>query len=67
MVITLNSGGEVPLGQRYSGGGEVPQGQRYSNGGGSDLIHISCGENDSAIKIITFQADRLLKSLIEVN
>lgn len=29
----------------------------------SDLIHLSCGENDSAIKIVTFDTERLLNSL----
>ena len=33
---------------------------------GKELIHLSCGENDSAIKIVTIDKEILLKSLKEV-
>jgi hypothetical protein len=33
------------------------------NRDGQDLIHLSCGENDSAIKILTFDKEALLKTL----
>jgi predicted GH43/DUF377 family glycosyl hydrolase len=32
---------------------------------GKDLIHVSCGENDAAIKILTLDKECLFKSLIE--
>jgi hypothetical protein len=28
-----------------------------------DLIHVSCGENDSGIKIVSFRKEALFKSL----
>jgi hypothetical protein len=31
-----------------------------------DVIHVSCGENDSVVKIITMAKDCLLESLLEV-
>ncbi len=33
---------------------------------GKELIHVSCGENDSQIKIITFDKKNLLKSLKKI-
>ncbi len=34
---------------------------------GENLIHLSCGENDSAIKIVTFDQEALLKSLVKIS
>jgi predicted GH43/DUF377 family glycosyl hydrolase len=33
---------------------------------GKTLIHLGCGENDSAIKIVTMDKDELVKSLHKV-
>lgn len=34
---------------------------------GKEVIHVSCGENDSTVKIITFDKEKLLKSLKKIN
>ena len=31
------------------------------------LLQLACGENDSAVKVITFDKDGLLESLVSVN
>lgn len=40
-----------------------PAGFVVENKDGKDIIHVSCGENDSAVKIITLDKEKLLKSL----
>lgn len=40
-----------------------PAGFVLGHDGEREVIHVSCGENDSAIKILTFDKDLLLKSL----
>lgn len=34
---------------------------------GKELFHVSCGENDNSIRVITFDKEALLKSLIPLN
>jgi hypothetical protein len=33
---------------------------------GQDVVHVACGENDCAIKVVTFDKKALLKSLTPV-
>ncbi len=40
-----------------------PAGFAFENRDGKELIHVSCGENDSNIKILTMDKEALLKSL----
>jgi len=41
-----------------------PAGITLDQEDGKDVIHISCGENDSSIKILTFDKELLLQSLV---
>ena len=43
-----------------------PSGFAFEKQDGRDLIHVSCGENDSAIKIVTLDQKTLLKSLKKI-
>jgi len=43
-----------------------PAGAILAQEDGRDVIHVSCGENDSAIKVITFDKEALLASLAPV-
>lgn len=43
-----------------------PAGFVVKNTDGKDLIHLSCGENDSKVKIVTLDKEALLKSLKKV-
>jgi hypothetical protein len=40
-----------------------PSGFVLETRNGQELIHVSCGENDSSVKILTMDKDALLKSL----
>ena len=40
-----------------------PSGFVAQNQNGKDVFHVSCGENDSHIKILTFDKEGLLKTL----
>lgn len=40
-----------------------PAGLIYESKNGKELLHVSCGENDSCIKILTFDKTTLLQSL----
>lgn len=44
-----------------------PAGFVIENKEGRDLIHLSCGENDCAVKIITMDKEALLKSLKKID
>ncbi len=44
-----------------------PAGFAIEKRGKKSLIHLSCGENDSAIKIVTIDKDELMKTLIKTN
>lgn len=41
-----------------------PAGMVLGKEDGRDVIHISCGENDSSVKILTFDTEALLQSLV---
>jgi hypothetical protein len=38
-----------------------------SDEGGSTRLHLACGENDSSIKVITFDKDELLQTLVPID
>ncbi len=43
-----------------------PAGMAFGKEEGKDVIYLSCGENDSSVKILTFDQESLLKSLTPV-
>ncbi|MES2199415.1 MAG: hypothetical protein V4489_04530 [Chlamydiota bacterium] len=43
-----------------------PAGMAFGKEEGKDVIYLSCGENDSAVKILTFDTETLLQSLTPV-
>lgn len=43
-----------------------PAGMALGNENGKDVIYVSCGENDSSVKILTFDSESLLQSLTPV-
>ncbi len=43
-----------------------PAGMLFDEVDGKELIHVTCGENDTSIKILTFDKKALLNSLVEV-
>ena len=43
-----------------------PAGLVLAKEGEREVLHLSCGENDSAIKIITFDKQKLLSSLVRL-
>jgi len=43
-----------------------PAGFALENREGRELIHVACGENDSAVKIVTIDKEALLKSLKKI-
>jgi predicted GH43/DUF377 family glycosyl hydrolase len=40
-----------------------PSGFAFENRNGKELIHLACGENDSAVKILTIDKEQLLKHM----
>lgn len=44
-----------------------PTGFTCENREGRELIHVSCGENDNGIKILTLDKEALLKSLVKID
>lgn len=43
-----------------------PAGMAFGQEDGKDVIYLSCGENDSSVKILTFDKDALLQSLTPI-
>jgi predicted GH43/DUF377 family glycosyl hydrolase len=43
-----------------------PSGLTLSKEDGKDVLHVACGENDCAVKIVTFDKEALLKSLTPI-
>ena len=43
-----------------------PAGITLAKEDGKEVVHVSCGENDSTVKVITFYKEELLKSLKQV-
>ena len=43
-----------------------PAGMAFGKEDGKDVIYLSCGENDSSVKILTFDTEALLQSLTPV-